>query len=69
MNWQTIDTAPKTGRILVTTNGRVKIAEWNDQKQHSRPKPYWQFEGSFSVTRDRREQPSHWMPLPEACRD
>ena len=65
-DWMPIDSAPQTGRIIVWMGGRAKIARWNDQKYHSKPRPYWESEGHQGVLYDRESQPAWWMPLPEA---
>lgn len=70
-HWQTMDSAPKTGRILVaiknTFSGkaRVEIRQWNPDQYAKRPKPYWASDGMGRVTFDRQDTPDLWAPLPE----
>ena len=65
-NWQPIETAPKDGtEILGWTGSMFLIVEWNEQKWHKKPAPYWD-SGRPSITWMREYgQPTHWMPLPD----
>lgn len=53
--WQPIETAPKAGHI---------IGHWRGYK---RPCVMWWnvADGAWESWADRKETPSHWMPLPE----
>jgi hypothetical protein len=63
--WLAIDSAPRDGtRILVPMRGRVTIAWWNDQKYHTKPKPFWESVDLFGILSDSENQPTYWMPLP-----
>ena len=60
-NWNPIETAPKTDRILLCLGGQDwAIGSWN---KDSFDGPEWQNDGlepvAFIV------QPTHWMPLPD----
>ncbi|HEX2753685.1 MAG TPA: hypothetical protein VHP34_11395 [Alphaproteobacteria bacterium] len=55
--WQPISTAPKDGTNI--------IGFWRIYKRPS--VMWWNFkDGAFESWADRREEPSHWMPLPPA---
>lgn len=70
--WQPIETAPKDERILllfdtpIFTDINVAIGKWKDDRYASNPRPYWTHDRERSVgTREtRKNQPTHWMPLP-----
>ena len=70
-HWQTMDSAPKKGRILVAlaksprTMPRVEIRRWDPDQYAKRPRPYWASDGGGRVTQDRQDQPALWAPLPE----
>lgn len=65
MEWQPIETAPKTGVRLLAAfprggEWRVDIVTWFDD--------HWRSIAMAFVNGDRRmrrEQPTHWMPLPQ----
>lgn len=65
MNWQPIETAPKTGTVLLAYKSKVRMGQWDEQKYHKRPKPFWRYIGPWGDTYARDNQPTHWMPLPE----
>ena len=53
MDWQPIETAPKTGEIILVGHGnRVWISEWLG------PESCW-------LDSEVDEWPSHWMPMPD----
>lgn len=68
--WQPIETAPKDKKIMAFCPkfGVVGPVRWEEQKYHSRPRPYWSHwgEGTLGKTWVRDDQPTHWMPLPTA---
>lgn len=69
MNWQPIETAPKNQEILLYCPRRgVVRGRWSDEIYARYPKPYWTHdrERLFGVHETREDQPTHWMPLPEA---
>lgn len=69
MEWQPIETAPKDCDILLYCKLRgVVRGEWNDCKYFKNPKPYWtnDRETIFGVISTRSDQPTHWIPLPDA---
>lgn len=72
MNWQPIETAPKNKDILLfcPRHGVVR-GKWNVCKYHRNPKPYWtnDREALFGIISIRNDQPTHWMPLPDAPED
>lgn len=75
-DWRLIDeTTPRSGRgngvLLWCPRRGVTIGWWNDDRYARRgPRPFWRTLSSFGrVTYDRDDQPTHWMPLPEAPED
>ena len=69
MEWQPIETAPKNADILLYCPRRgVVCGRWSDERYATKPKPYWTHdrERLFGVRETREDQPTHWMPLPEA---
>ncbi len=72
MEWQPIETAPKNADILLYCPRRgVVCGRWSDERYATKPKPYWTHdrERLFGVRETREDQPTHWMPLPEAPND
>lgn len=69
MEWQPIETAPKNCNVLLyfPRHGAVR-GSWNDGRYAQTPKPYWSHdrERMFGTRETRNNQPTHWMPLPEA---
>ena len=68
MTWQPIETAPKDGGYILIGwdySTHIGIARWDDDQFNRKPRPFWRITGSLSVTRDRANQLTHWMPLPE----
>jgi hypothetical protein len=61
--WQSIDTAPKDGSEFLGWNG-VTHDPWFWHADPRGKRPCWarHFRG---ITDDRRQPPTHWMPLPE----
>ncbi len=57
--WQTIDTAPKDGTLILGWNRRFgrHIVYWGCQPHHN-PHYFWISKISHI------DQPTHWMPLP-----
>ena len=70
-HWQTMDSAPKTGRILVAIKSafdgkaRVEIRRYDDDHCAKRPRPYWASDGMGRVMFDRQDTPDLWAPLPQ----
>jgi hypothetical protein len=68
-SWQPIDTAPKDGtEILLLTGHGMKIGAWYDDFYSKKPKPYWTW-WDYSKIIMRRNQPTHWQPLPKMPSD
>ena len=69
--WLPIETAPKDGTAIMVSCPRLGVcgpAHW-DTNQHARnPRPYWTHWGEriWGTRWVREDQPTHWMPLPEA---
>jgi hypothetical protein len=67
--WQPIETAPKDGKILAwcPQRGVCAPAYWNEDKYAKNPRPYWTHWGErmCGTLATRKDQPTHWMPLPE----
>lgn len=64
--WQPIETAPKNTRVLgALQSGRIEIVRWFDDKYNKKPRPCWRWYTGY-ITGEREDQPTHWMPLPEA---
>lgn len=69
MEWQPIATAPKDADVLLYCPRRgVVRGKWDDCRYARNPKPYWSHdrERIFGTRETRDDQPTHWMPLPEA---
>lgn len=69
MEWQPIETAPKDADVLLYCPERgVVRGAWRDDKYSTKPRPYWtnDRESLWGKTWTRADQPTHWMPLPEA---
>jgi hypothetical protein len=69
MKWKPIATAPKDRAILLYTNERgVVRGRWEYDKYAKNQRPYWSndLERIFGKLSCRADQPTHWMPLPEA---
>ena len=69
--WQPIETAPKDGTRIMVYCPRLGVncsANWNDDKYARKPRPYWTHMGEYlwGKTMVREDQPTHWMPMPEA---
>jgi len=72
MKWEPIETAPKDGTRILTYRpeghdwSKVGIGDWDDDKYAKKPRPYWsdQNERILGVLWCRKNQPTHWMPLP-----
>lgn len=66
--WQPIETAPKDKRIMlfIPSVGSV-FGKWDNQKYHTKPKPYWTTDRTHMGTFWHRDnQPTHWQPEPKA---
>jgi hypothetical protein len=68
-DWQPIETAPKDGSAIVIycpRRGVCAPAHWDDCKYATKPRPYWRHFGEYlwGVAETRRDQPTHWMPIP-----
>lgn len=60
MKWESINTAPKTGKyILLYKGGDISMGRW--QKDVIREKKVW---GGRGWSYAEWSQPTHWMPLP-----
>lgn len=69
--WQPIETAPKDGSPFIgftkTRFGRIiAIWSWQKESENKKPNPYFARDGFYGKTDDRANQPTQWMPLPEA---
>lgn len=70
-SWKPMGNAPIDRRILLlhsTGNGQmaVDIGQWNDQRFHRAPKPYWEYcSGVTQVHYARTFPPVGWMDLPQ----
>lgn len=67
MDWQPIETAPKSGlqRLLVVRDGRIEFAHWAVMfDDDGKPSGGWWW--TDRLIKDREPQPTHWMPLPPA---
>ena len=74
MKWQTIDSGPKDGTLVLLSDGeKVGIGSWREDKGRTliaADNPYWE-EYDFScwdiieTTGDWWFEPTHWMQLPE----
>ena len=47
---------------------QIVIGYWEDDRYSAKPRPYWTnvFEYVEGKRSARQNQPTHWMPLPEA---
>lgn len=70
--WKPMHTAPVDRRILLLhptagPNMRVEIGQWDDQRHHKAPKPFWKYEAESTgrVNYCRQFLPVGWMDLPE----
>jgi hypothetical protein len=70
-HWQTMDSAPKQGRVLVAIKSafdgkrRVEIRCWDPDQYAKRPRPFWKSDDPSRILADRQDQPALWAPLPE----
>jgi hypothetical protein len=71
--WTPIEHAPKRTDIikepsvrllLLTKSGRIVIGRYSPEQFAAKPRPYWILEGYYGVCEMRRDQPTHFMPLP-----
>lgn len=62
---QPIDTAPQDGTKILIFHPvlRWTLGKWDDQRHHSRPRPFWSRMGNRERG-DRENPPTHWQPLP-----
>lgn len=63
VEWQTIETAPKDGEIILFGGGRTAIGTWFDEFN----KLVLSSDGHSSAlgySMGHKVQPTHWMPLP-----
>lgn len=69
MTWQPIETAPRQRlpqvRILGWNGKTIDLWVWDTQAWSQRPRACWRRYGARGISQDRKEQPTHWMPLPE----
>ena len=64
MTWQPIDTAPKDGTwVLLWTGNECRIAMWDEWEDPECPVTQGWFDDGDGMY---IENPTHWMPLPEA---
>jgi hypothetical protein len=65
--WQPIETAPRDGtKVIVwppTWTATTSVANWDEQKYHKKPRPYWDRKDAFSVIDCRARPPTHWQPI------
>lgn len=71
MEWQPIETAPKDnkeGLLLFFPRWGCIRGYWHDDKYASKPKPHWYNDRVrlFGKKETCANQPTHWMPLPDA---
>jgi hypothetical protein len=67
--WQPIETAPKdTDVILYCKRIGVVCGRWSDERYAGNPRPYWKHDKThlFGIKQTREDQPTHWMPKPDA---
>lgn len=71
MTWRSMEDAPKDGtRVLLRLDfghGDVRVygAQWDTQRHHARPLPYWRWDiDVFGRSMMRSILPTHWQPLP-----
>ena len=70
MNWQPIETAPKSGLILLYRPkapnwGAVAPGAYESDTYAKKPHPYWSIWLKIGGIREAREwEPTHWMHLP-----
>ena len=64
MSWQPIETAPKDGTTVIayrpTTPPHIEGMYWVGENDSW----HWSYDGDSP--REGGQQPTHWMPLPEA---
>lgn len=64
--WRLIETAPKDRRVelwipgFFSNPGRATHGEWEPQKLHTRPRPFWRFDLFNRESDMRDQQPTHW---------
>jgi hypothetical protein len=72
MEWQDIATAPKDRtRVLLYRPSELVWAQtvagyWDSDEYAAKPRPYWtsDVERLVGVVACRKNNPTHWMPLP-----
>lgn len=73
--WIDISAAPKDGTRIILyfpvglrSDARVEVGRWVDDRHAVKPRPYFTISGerSVGVVALRKNQPTHWMPLPGA---
>lgn len=65
--WRLIESAPQDGTpiLIFRPDGkRVEIAHYDKDQYAQKPKPYWRSNSNFGVIAERKNCPSHWMPIP-----
>lgn len=75
--WQPIETAPKDRRIELWIPGSSSLnpgkpthGEWESQRLHARPRPFWRYDLFYRESDMRDKQPTHWRePSPEPPHD
>lgn len=64
--WQPIETAPKDGKdYLFYKKGHISEARWLGEGKGFGGNG-WSYDLEANIANGRNEQPTHWMPLPEA---
>lgn len=67
-SWQPIATAPKQGQVLLRWPGQRDpcVGSWCPDSSARTPAPYWSGDTDrwIGVRETRKNQPTHWMPLP-----
>jgi hypothetical protein len=68
MNWQPIETAPKTGARVLTVRGNGYVAVMRHMTANaatqSGSRSWWVDDSNLELPP--AAEPTHWMPLPEA---
>lgn len=65
--WQPIETAPKDIDVLLLCKKRGCVrGRWNADMYAKKPRPYWTNDREYvwGIVETRKDQPTHWMPLP-----
>ena len=68
MSWQPVETAPKDGSDIILLIEDVAIQAYWDKSKYARPgwQPITLSSHGCGCCSSSNEDPTHWMPLPEA---